>query len=643
MKVPSKRKLAFALAGAALAVGVFVGVAFWSARRALQRARLEVEGEQNLAFTARRLDRTIPAGVESVSAATAFRDAAFFDDRLYLCGPTGLWEYASDGKLLARYRVGLELPSAPLAGLATGMAADATDSELYVATAGAGLLAFSDKAIRQLLPEKETYRELTAVLPLSTGRLLLGTEKNGVLVYDGKRLSPFHPLLSSAHVTALAGDAASFWVGTVNQGVLHAHAGQVDQFREAEGLPDPRVLSIAVDGDRAFVGTPMGVAEFREGRFRRVLASGFFAKSLLVRGQSLLIGTLDEGAVEVPLDSRVGRAPRAPGPELPGAVERLVAEGPRVYALTDSGFFTLGPRAADWRELIANEASLLSDRDVSALAVDGAGRLWVGYFDRGLDILDPNFQRASHVENDHVFCVNRLVYDRNHDRMLVATANGLVLFDGEGRERQVMGRAEGLIADHVSDVALTPDGMTLATPAGLTILSPSGARSIYAFQGLVNNHVYALGAAGSRVLAGTLGGLSIVDDGHVLANFTTANSGLRHNWITAIVPVGEEWFVGTYGTGILRLDASGNWRTFVDATAAFDVNNNALLATDHRVYAGTLGKGLYVYDRASGRWTVLTAGLPSLNVTAVALRDGYLHVGTDNGLIRMAESDLRIP
>lgn len=643
MKFPSNKKLAFALAATVLGLSVFAGLAIWSARRALRRASLEVEGENNLAFTMLRLDRTIPAGVESVSTAAAFRDTAFFHDRLFICGPTGLWEYAPDGKQLTRYRVGLELPSAPLAGLAVGMAADAATEELYVATSGAGLLAFGDKALRQLLPEKEAYRELTAVLPLSTGRLLLGTEKNGVLIYDGQRLAPFHPLLSSAHVTALAGDAASFWVGTINQGVLHAHAGQVDSFSEAQGLPDPRVLSLAIDGDRAFVGTPMGVAEFREGRFIRVLASGFFANSLVVRGRSLRVGTLDEGVIEVSLDSRAPKPPHAAGPELPGTVRRLVASGERVYALTDDGLFALGARGADWREVIAGETSLLSDRDISALGFDGAGRLWVGYFDRGLDILDASLQRARHVEDDHVFCVNRLVYDRAQDRMLAATANGLVLFDGAGRERQVLGRADGLIADHVSDVAFTPDGMTLATPAGLTIFSPSGVRSIYAFEGLVNNHVYALAAAGSRVLAGTLGGLSILDDGRVLANFTTANSGLRHNWITAIIPVGDEWFVGTYGAGILRLDSSGHWQAFAEATGAFNVNNNAMLATSSRVYAGTMGKGLYVYDRALGRWTVVTAGLPSCNVTAVALRDGYLYLGTDNGLIRIAESELSMP
>ena len=48
--------------------------------------------------------------------------------------------------------------------------------------------------------------------------------------------------------------------------------------------------------------------------------------------------------------------------------------------------------------------------------------------------------------------------------------------------------------------------MALATPAGITFLDESGAHSIYAFQGLVNNHVYALGADGDKLVAGTLGG-----------------------------------------------------------------------------------------------------------------------------------------
>jgi len=182
--------------------------------------------------------------------------------------------------------------------------------------------------------------------------------------------------------------------------------------------------------------------------------------------------------------------------------------------------------------------------------------------------------------------------------------------------------------------------MTLATPAGITFLTPTGARSIYAFHGLVNNHVYTLGAAGTRLLAGTLGGLSVLDEGQVRMNYTTANSGLKANWITALAQVGDEWFVGSYGGGIFRLDASGRCETFPDATGAFVVNPNAMLASGQRVYAGTLERGLYVYDRALGRWSDVTAALPSPNVTALAVHNGYLYVGTDNGLIRILEQNL---
>ena len=123
-------------------------------------------------------------------------------------------------------------------------------------------------------------------------------------------------------------------------------------------------------------------------------------------------------------------------------------------------------------------------------------------------------------------------------------------------------------------------------------------------------------------------------------NYTTANSGLKANWITALAQVGDEWFVGSYGGGIFRLEASGRCEKFPDVTGPFVVNPNAMVATRQRVYAGTLERGLYVYDRSPGRWSNVTAALPSLNVTALAVHNGYLYIGTDNGLIRILEQNL---
>ena len=308
--------------------------------------------------------------------------------------------------------------------------------------------------------------------------------------------------------------------------------------------------------------------------------------------------------------------------------------------LARSGLYRMMPHGFGWQIVLQPGATALSDRNVSALATDNSGRLWVGYFDRGLDLVQSDHGPATHIENDHVFCVNRIFPNPKDGTIDVATANGLVRFDAAGRQEQVLTRADGLIADHVTDVAFYQDGLALATPAGLTFLDDGGARSMYAFQGLVNNHVYALGVSGDALMAGTLGGLSRLEKGDVQFNYTTASSELKHNWVTAVVPVGPEWMVGTYGAGILGLDRTGHFRSFDNATGQIEINPNAMLVTKTHVFAGTLGKGLYVYERESQRWYAIEQGLPSSNVTAFASANGYLYVGTDNGLVRVVEQKL---
>jgi ligand-binding sensor domain-containing protein len=215
--------------------------------------------------------------------------------------------------------------------------------------------------------------------------------------------------------------------------------------------------------------------------------------------------------------------------------------------------------------------------------------------------------------------------------------------------RQVITRRDGLISDHVTDVAFDGGSMIVATPAGLSFVDRGGIRSLYAFEGLVNNHVYALGvsplatrdgtASDSEILAGTLGGLSRLRHEAVEQNFTAANSGLKHNWITAIVAAGEPdtWFVGTYGAGVMELGKDGQFASLEGVTRPMEVNPNAMLATKTHIFAGTLGDGLWVWSRASGRWRQISAGLPSENVTAIAEHAGEVYIGTENGLVRIAE------
>ncbi len=620
-----------------VAFGAAGGV-YWRAMRAVRGAQADVAASKVVRFVSRPLLPVTDSGFEPVSAPTAFAQAAEFRGRLYLGGPAGLFEYDAQGRPLREFRVGRELPPSPLLKLGCGTLADSPAPELLIATSDAGILAFDGQTFRQILPEAAEARTITSILPQASGHLLIGTAKRGVLVYDGRRLATFHDSLAGVHVTDLAGTETDLWVGTQDSGVAHYYGGTTEWFGAQNALPDPRVYAIATEGDRAFVGTANGIAEFDRGRFKRVLAEGAFIRALLIRGDTLLAGTMDDGVIAMAL-ARPSRNLRQLNSlaELT-EIEQLFASGDALYAVSHAGVFRHG--RGEWKRVLEPANALLADRNISALATDRSGHIWIGYFDHGLDVVDTNGQRARHIEDDHVFCINRILPDAVHGDTAVATANGMVLFDRTGARRQVIGRAEGLIADHVTDITRYGDGLAVATPAGLTFIDSDGFHSLYAFHGLVNNHVYAVAANGRQLLAGTLGGASLLQDDQVRASYTTATSRLKHNWITAVVPLENAWWIGTYGGGVMQMDASGRVEPSNGATGDLVINPNAMLPTDRLLLAGTQGHGLYVADRGSGRWMQVTAGLPSLNVTALAAFNGYVYVGTDNGLVRIAEQRL---
>jgi ligand-binding sensor domain-containing protein len=620
------------------AVVVWAGLAFWKAARAVRSATAEVAASRVSTFVSRTLDRALPA-VESIGSPAAFNDVALFEDATFVSTSSALVEYDSGGSVRHRWRAGLELPPAPLGRLAVGTVGGTSGPQLWLATDGAGLIAFDGRSFRQILPGAATVRKITALLPLETGRLLLGTAGQGVFYFDGKTLAPFDAVFAGLRITAFAGDSASLWVGTADHGLYHWQAGVVVHFGEPEGLPDPNVTSILTAGASTFAGGPMGIAEFRDGRLYRTLAPGFFTSALAAEGDMLLAGSLEDGVPAIPLAPRVPR-PFHPSTGQPiGPVQRLVNVSGAVLAVTSAGLYARAAAETSWKEVTNAGPAKLADRNVSALEFDAAGRLWIGYFDRGLDVLDGD--RVSHFENDALNCVNRIVNNPADRSTAVATANGLVMFDNRPAQRQVLRRAQGLIADDVTDVVLRGNGMALATPAGITLIDDTGTHSVSDFHGLVNQHVYALAQDENRLLAGTLGGLSVLESGVVRASYTTFNSRLPHNWITAIRRVGDDWFVGTYGAGVLRFSRNGDWDAFPDLRGSMVINPNAMLVTPTRVYAGTMENGLVIFDRMTARWHFLTDGLPSLNVTALSSGGGMVYVGTDNGLVRATEQNLR--
>ena len=118
-----------------------------------------------------------------------------FEGHLYIAGPAGLTKYDGASGAIAR-ALSVGRGAAASAADRRSPSASAGDSqapELWIGTWGEGLAAFDGRAFRQIRADDARLRKITAILPVDTGRILIGTEKAGVLVYDGHRSHRFIP------------------------------------------------------------------------------------------------------------------------------------------------------------------------------------------------------------------------------------------------------------------------------------------------------------------------------------------------------------------------------------------------------------------------------------------------------------------
>jgi hypothetical protein len=176
------------------------GFCFLRAQRSLDRAGVAVAAEGRFPFEMRTIGRMDNPGFEAIASPVTYSAGAFYRGKLYVSGPSGLFVYGAaeavhggGTALLKSYRVGLDLPAAPLGAMAVGRLRGASKPELLIATAGEGILVFlgsgaadGSGSFRQIRPVDAEARDVTALLPLPTGELLVGTRRRGLLVYRGQ-------------------------------------------------------------------------------------------------------------------------------------------------------------------------------------------------------------------------------------------------------------------------------------------------------------------------------------------------------------------------------------------------------------------------------------------------------------------------
>jgi ligand-binding sensor domain-containing protein len=713
----------------ALLLVLIAGVVFgsvWEARRRAERefeaARAEAEDRS---FVPHEKDarRAVTSGqVRLIQSGRSVRGLARYDGLVFAPTDGGLVAFDEDGGIKRRFTTLDGLPECDLTSIAVFR------SKLFVGSRSQGLIVFDGKKFERYRWTDRNAQAVTALVE-DRGRLLVGTFAGGLLEFDGARFKELKVRIDSESrggqqrregqdrvrgVNCLLVDGARLFVGTFADGLWVGDAATGGggrgwaRFTIADGLPSNRIVGVVVNGDRLLVASDFGVAVAQADqlykdpgpssrRFETVAilpelsgaikygASALFCKD---SGELYRLTPWERAGSGKSPSTDSTRARLVPAPwkrpeslsscQLAAFVKDNQPMGETLWLMSSEGIWRLGwqderlsgsPRSSRFGDF-QNQAPL-SSGVVSALAFDDLGRLWVGSFRNGIDVIAPaeagagdsprefagalNGRRVAHMESEAVREINALVWDERSKRMLAATAHGLIRFDDSfGSQRT--GAADGLLSDSVAHVALLqPDpgfdskfdpgpghsGLALATGRGLSLTVPSQPRitqrrelqfrGLTTVQGLPANGVYSVLSRREFIYAGTAGGLAQIAGGRVVRVFKDSNSKLTQNWVTALCVTGQRMFVGTYGGGVFELTPAGEFVSFASEIGKPTVNPNAMASDGERLYVGTLD-GVWSLDLREQKWKRLAEELPSTVALSVAFDEKHVYFGTTGGI-----------
>ncbi len=329
-----------------------------------------------------------------------------------------------------------------------------------------------------------------------------------------------------------------------------------------------------------------------------------------------------------------------------------------------------------WTTYPTANSGWADDQQVSALAIDEQGRVWVGTLWSGLNMLDPDSnQITTYTATNSGLGSNRvkaLAIDRQGRVWagvgITDSEDGLSVLDPAGNWTTYTTANSGLADDRVEALAIDQqDRVWVGTwLGGLNVLDPNGYWTTYttANSGLADDIVTTLAIdEQGRVWAGTKeGGLSVLDPASGnWTTYTTANWGLAHDEIKALTidrqgrvwVATEEWTVTgsadvfSSAGGLSVLDLTGDWTTYTTANSSLPDNLIGALTNDEQgqVWVGTRRGGLSVLN-PDGTWTTYTtanSGLADKWINALVIdQQGRVWVGTNNGL-NLLDPDAVLP
>ncbi len=366
------------------------------------------------------------------------------------------------------------LPSGAVTALS-----ESPDHALWVGTqVGAYRQRYGEQQFEKMTPD--AFDDVvTAILPDSASRALIGTAQHGLLLVRDGRGEAIHgesPGRAWQVSALLRGDDGSIWVGG-NQGLLRLRDTPFSTLGKEQGLADENVHGVleTSDGD-IWIGTHHGLDRLHEGQVSHVAVDGIAGQPVFALAQDgnggVWVGTSTGGAMHVAhgrVDRMLDRQHGLPS----GLVRGILEDADGILWIGTSKGLVQQDRNATRVYTVADG---LPNDAVLGLHRDAAGRLWIGTANGVAYREGDRFVRVPLPVQSMVQTVYGFVDGSNGD-VWIASDRGLLRWkDGKV---SVLASGQGLPVDTV--YAVVPDrqgNLWLTTPGGLVRIGHAQASAV---------------------------------------------------------------------------------------------------------------------------------------------------------------------
>jgi ligand-binding sensor domain-containing protein/signal transduction histidine kinase len=373
------------------------------------------------------------------------------------------------------------------------------------------------------------------ILPRVDGDVWLGTSGSGLIRLRGRDLLSVttEDGLPSNSVSALCEDTeGNLWVGTTGGGVARISARRVAVVAPADGLSHPAVMALAEDADGSvWIGTNGGgLNQWKDGSVKPFSPNYVLENETIVTLASspeggLLIGTAFSGLAQLDHD---GFRFLPASTEDPGtSIRALAAEGEGGWWVASArGLF----RVRD--DEITRPAGLeaLAGHEITSLACDGRGTLWIGTGGAGLFRLIGGKELRSWSVSEGLpgAFIRTLQFDAR-GTLWAGTSGGLCRWNGDGFDNFTgdHGLPEALVSQILDDgggnlwfgtnrgvlrIARSSfDAVASGTARRLEILALDATDGLPSLECAAGSNPGCLRLSDGRLCFGTAAGLAVID------------------------------------------------------------------------------------------------------------------------------------